>query len=272
MPRNAKKCQGITGPFYAVRYYRRSACHFARTHGAIIGHMQDARGVEGKPQYTSGHAPHGRVINGSEQHGVIYRPRHWPRRCKETRSSKSWPPPASRNPSAMDVTRAPWAHRCIVVEADSPMDAHGHPWPSLLGATAHYRVGVGLADDAVPIRDVLVVFAPKYFVMILSAPGSSDPAPQLSQTLTATVARQWTWPPSLHWRNDMSSKCLTSCPLPQESQRIDCFPAYILLFLERCVRLRSLLEPPKNVCEPYHAWDYSFDWWFGLLFHKSQAG
>jgi hypothetical protein len=44
------------------------------------------------------------------------------------------------------------------------MDAHGHPWPSSLGATAHYRAGAGLADDAVPIRDVLVVFAPKYFV------------------------------------------------------------------------------------------------------------
>jgi hypothetical protein len=48
------------------------------------------------------------------------------------------------------------------------------------------------------MRYALVLFALKYFVDDLSAPGSRDPAPQLLQALTAIVARQWTWPLSLH--------------------------------------------------------------------------
>src|SRR5215813_7620662 len=62
---------------------------------------------------------------------------------------------------------------------------------------------------------------------ILSDPGSSDLARQLSQVPTKMVTRQWMYPLSLHCRNAISSVRLVTRPRLQISQMVALSPAAI---------------------------------------------
>src|SRR5262249_45350382 len=62
---------------------------------------------------------------------------------------------------------------------------------------------------------------------ILSDPGSSDLARQLSQVPTKMVTRQWMYPLSLHCRNAISSVRLVTRPRLQISQMVASAPAAI---------------------------------------------